>query len=76
MDIAGVAIPIALALAGWLGYVHRQTASAAAREAVQNVRLSRLERRMDLSEDKLDKLLTLCTETSTKLDMLLSQRDK
>ena len=71
MDIvAGVGLPLALALVGWLGYVHRQMAATAAREGLQEHRLGVLETRVNSQSDKLDRILAQLA----RLEALLEDR--
>ena len=69
LDIIGsIALPIALALAGWLGVLHRRQADTASREALQEHRLNVLETRVNAQSDKLDKILTQLSRLEALLE--------
>lgn len=56
--ILGVGVPVFLAFAGWLGFVHKKLMSAASREALQEHRLSVLETRVNAQSEKLDTIIS------------------
>ena len=66
--IGGIALPLVLALAGWLGFIHKRLMTTASRESLQEHRLNVLETRVNAQSDKLDKILTQLSRLEALLE--------
>ena len=74
--LGGVALPIALALAGWLGYAHKQLMSMASREAVQQHRLEVIETRLNTHSDRFDEIMRLLHSIDKRLARIEPRGDE
>ena len=69
--VAGIAIPLFLALASWNAKLSANSRRSAEREALQEHRISTLEVRMNSHADKMDQVIQSLTELKSDIKYLL-----